>query len=739
MADIARCASPGEESWATSHSAATGDYKSSLFSLFSSGKQPSHDQQDTPPTVPSSPTKEGGVTWADEMQDMDLASDDESVEMPMQKPQPQPAEEAQDSKNSGFFSSLFSRSGSKKDVNTDEENPGPLAERSSDSKYDVDALRVPSMMDQDTDDPESDDEDILKDPYDEIRPMKETFQEEHEDDESTKFGSSRCALGFAPKILFLIGSILFLILSVHDFKRVKDVGVRALPADSLLTIRNETKSELADEDVDPFFATDNVTEIKDERTGGALITSTGTHTWSTATEGTRRRKLQINWYTQYWSALPDDVKESAKLLGYDKQKWDNSESVYTDHLHWHELTPEQQDAAALVFGYTEDTWNAFVDRFLANLPTTTPSVIPAASPVAPPVQAPVTPVTPAPVTAQPVTAAPVTEPPNTAPPVTAAPVTPPVATPVASPPVASPVASPVSAPVSAPVSPMASPVSAPVSGSVASPVSPVASPTSSTVDGSAKGENGDKGIEAGEQGEGGDGKDDGSEGEKDPDGTDKEISAFANAYNVAIDGENPPEPRDETFQALYICASICFLLVGVFDGLYQQLGFHAVMVLAGLFGVISGALTKSDELAFNVCNSVSTHLFLLQTVLLIYSRLLLTYDSGVRRVLSVADGMFLSGALMNVVVSYLRYGGTTVAMAATSVVVGVLWSVAAITYLAITMMFRLRQNKATTGSKTNTSGDTSIQESCNIQPADIDGDCEISLGEPQGQFDRDHC
>ena len=212
------------------------------------------------------------------------------------------------------------------------------------------------------------------------------------------------------------------------------------------------------------------------------------------------------------------------------------------------------------------------------------------------------------------------------------------------------------------------------------------------------------------------------------------VSAFNNGYNVNIVGEYPTPKRGKTFKILYICAAICFVLVGIMDALHQQLGFHIVMTLAGITGIMAGAFTKSNEMGFHVCHSLSTHLFLLQAVLLIYSRLLLTYDHGVRRILNFADGLFAVGALMNVVVSYMSYNDTSLAMARTGVAAYVFWLIAAIIYIAITLMFWTRRNRTDEtgkGTGTGTSAEASVQESCNHAVVeDNDGDCEVSLADP---------
>jgi hypothetical protein len=538
---------------------------------------------------------------------------------------------------SGVWPSFFSFSEKPAAVGSD--NASELEGPREINNYDVNALRVPSMVDAATqehnnnNDDDDDDEEILNDPYDEINPRKERFEEE--DDSSSLKDTRLCLIRFGSKIFFVLGSILFLIVAIKEYQRVEQAGLQ-----STGDIQNSAGEAAGDDDVDPFIGSNshsfNVTALeggaelsgsnKDERTGGALRRLIG---------GSKRRRLQTNWYTEYWSDVPEDVRASAGLLGYDENKWDNEEEVFTDRMFWDELSTEQQNAAYDVFGYSKETWNDYVERHISGNQQTIAEV------------------TPLPATDVP----------------TVAPV------------------------------PVPAPVPAPETGTTDAPTI-VETDTSAVLD---------ENNVIDDEGEGS--------------GTN-----FVSAYNVEINGDFPPEPRGKTFQALFISASICFLLVGILDGIHQQLGFHAVMVMAGIIGAIAGAFSTSNAQAYNVCYSISSHLFLLQSVLVIHSRLLLTYDNVVRRVLSFADGMFFVGAVMNVVVSYMQYNDTTSALATTTMVAAALWVLAAIIFLGVAALFLFRLDGERRGG--TKSGDASVAESCKVQ-ANGEGDCEISLSDGQ--------
>lgn len=545
-------------------------------------------------------------------------------------------------------------------------------------RYNINNLRVPAIMDQVEPDivntveeaEEEEEEEILEDPYAEISPkeapMKDEEEEENADDLQTE--KRRFLMCLTSKFFFLLGSILFIALAAHDLQRVRSAGLPPLTDAEA----DDAPLKSVDDDGDPFiFDASNFTAggdfeevlaqeeaAKEERSGALAFES-------------RRRRMQsncdsaqTNWYTQYWENLPDCIKEAANLLGYDQPTWDAGESVYTDRLHWDELTPEQQTAAFLVFGYEEATWNDYVDRFMASLADTEP-------------------------------------------------------------PSPSPTEAPTDAPVQDPSTGDANNENDSNEASGGEAGDAVGDNEDSAGD---TGETGDQGSEGNEENE------DGDQGQDEGGGS--SISAFNNGYDINIVGEYPPARRGRTYKVLYILAAMCFLMVGVLDAVHQQLGFHLVMILAGVTGIMAGGFTKSNETGFHVCHSLSTHLFLLQAVLLIYSRLLLTYDHGVRRILNFADGMFALGALMNVVVSYMRYNETSVAMARAAVAAFVFWLVAAIIYVAITLMFWGRRTRAhATGKSTGTKGEEpSVQEQYNRDNHQVvendDGDCEVSLADP---------
>ena len=653
-------------------------------------------------------------------------------------------------KKKGFLSFLSRPNKKDRDMTGDDESVElPL----DDHQYDVNALRVPSMLDRNgnpTREENAGVEDVdklLDDPYAELEGRQKMTNREalmndpdYDDEEDSK---KRFLMGLVSKTCFLLGAIVFLVLAVHDLQRVHNLG----PPSDYESLAFTTQGDLG-------ITLDNNTAVKEDRSIAGTSAS-DTLVWGTR-RGRRRRRRHLqatNWYTQYWSNLPGDIQDAAGLLGYDQDTWDNAASVYTDRLYWHQLTPGQQEAATLVFNYNETTWNDFVGRFLDNLSQTPAPTFADADTTAAP------------------TFAPINDNGN-------------VNENTGGDPKDSFYKNLWWADLPDDVREAAATLgyqedswnnddwvlthalfwsqltyqeqfAAETMGYDqaswdARNGGPAASPEGgggTGEDTSGQEEEGTKEEEDGDTSENSDnsgtnqgGETSGSDGNatatEEETGNKLEVSSLV----VNIEGEYPPELRGTKYQVLYICAAICMMLVGILDGFHQKLAFHAVMVLAGMTGILAGGFTMFDnEAAFHVCHSLSSHFFLLQAVLLVYSRLLLTYDNVVRKTLAVGDGLFVFGALINVVLSYLRYDTTTVSMARAATAAAVFWCISGMIYVGITLLFWSKRSKTWKSDKSS-NDDLSIAESCNVVPSG-DGGLEISYhdsrpttpGDEQGQ------
>jgi len=106
-------------------------------------------------------------------------------------------------------------------------------------------------------------------------------------------------------------------------------------------------------------------ELSDELRADATLLGYNKDTWCLDSGGTDTpteyistsapTKLMSN---ENWIDLPDDMKSAATALGYTQEMWDTEGDMPVDTFdkNWDQLTEEQKNAASMLFGYTEDTW-----------------------------------------------------------------------------------------------------------------------------------------------------------------------------------------------------------------------------------------------------------------------------------------------------------------------------------------------------------------------------------------------
>ena len=77
-------------------------------------------------------------------------------------------------------------------------------------------------------------------------------------------------------------------------------------------------------------------------------------------------KAKREWEDYRWAKLPENIKEAARLIGYQRSTWDNDFDIPLASTHWNDLTKNQTEAA-LLLGYDEDDWTPWcpLDTFLA--------------------------------------------------------------------------------------------------------------------------------------------------------------------------------------------------------------------------------------------------------------------------------------------------------------------------------------------------------------------------------------
>ena len=109
---------------------------------------------------------------------------------------------------------------------------------------------------------------------------------------------------------------------------------------------------------------------------------------------------------------------------------------------------------------------------------------------------------------------------------------------------------------------------------------------------------------------------------------------------------------------LLIGGAVSFVIVGMLDYWNTKLKIHILLILAGIFGTIGAATSESNVKASLVCNLISAHLFLLESLQWIYGHVVKTKldkdDSRTKSLLMAEFGdlSFFVGAFMDVVLGY---------------------------------------------------------------------------------------
>ncbi|KAL7537925.1 hypothetical protein ACHAXR_008164 [Thalassiosira sp. AJA248-18] len=256
-----------------------------------------------------------------------------------------------------------------------------------------------------------------------------------EDEEPDKF-----VLSFMSTILFVIGSVLYLVMAVEDLRWAHTlltlpVWLRTADDDlAWINYRIEERSSAS------FIAGAGVRrrgmrrlrllEKEEDEDQEATTTSAAITSYYYSSEESLARSLQDDpsqYYDECWVDLPQQVQDGYTILGWTEQLWTEGGVAFTDDLNWVELSSEQQ-AAALSIGYTEEIWctdedsGEWVCDPITPMPVTnSPSKRPTDGPTKQPTRKPVTnspskkptsnPVTDSPTTKQP-TRKPVTKSPS---------------------------------------------------------------------------------------------------------------------------------------------------------------------------------------------------------------------------------------------------------------------------------------------------------------------------------------
>jgi len=104
----------------------------------------------------------------------------------------------------------------------------------------------------------------------------------------------------------------------------------------------------------PAFSND-WEELTKQQQNAAITLGYTENIWCDDKEEWVESEEAVQWMNEDWETLPSDVKQAAKLFGFNKYKWDNEKYVPTFDNDWDDLTNELKDAAVLM-GYNESLW-----------------------------------------------------------------------------------------------------------------------------------------------------------------------------------------------------------------------------------------------------------------------------------------------------------------------------------------------------------------------------------------------
>lgn len=150
-------------------------------------------------------------------------------------------------------------------------------------------------------------------------------------------------------LLFVAGSVLYIVMAVNDFRYAKDlqtVPMSVRTADDDATWVNYKQGERAAASIG------GVRRLMSRELGTA--TNAPENAIDTVADG---MIVHAGFYDEYtWAELPKRIQEAAFTLGYDENSWDQSGEAWSADLFWDQLTAEAQEAARLL-GYDRSTWD----------------------------------------------------------------------------------------------------------------------------------------------------------------------------------------------------------------------------------------------------------------------------------------------------------------------------------------------------------------------------------------------
>jgi hypothetical protein len=165
------------------------------------------------------------------------------------------------------------------------------------------------------------------------------------------------------------------------------------------------------------------------------------------------------------------------------------------------------------------------------------------------------------------------------------------------------------------------------------------------------------------------------------------IASFCYVAVAAVGLTHPL--RGTKFMLISLFAAFLFAVVGVIDLVILPRIMGVIMILAGVFGVLSVAFVTSDLMASKALNCVSVHLFLIEAVCQFVIQ-----RSEVGRALRVflrsGDIFWIFGSLTDVILSYISLRGSYAdSEAGAAMFSACLWLASSLVYLSAVIYVRV--------------------------------------------------
>lgn len=234
--------------------------------------------------------------------------------------------------------------------------------------------------------------------------MNTTEAETSSDNDESDYEERNQCLQFLSVLLFVIGSVLYLVMAVEDLYWARRLQIlpmwlryvdddlswvnynmfgrnSAIPSSSAGGVRRRLMRE--------FWASMEEEDGEEEDLAQELHTSNVSMNTTISTNSMElprtSRALQTPsemYYDEDWADLSQEVQDAYEILGYNEQLWDEGGVVFSDDYDWIELTPEMLEAAVLL-GYTEEFWcrDELSGAWTCDIwPSSTPSESPSGAP-----------------------------------------------------------------------------------------------------------------------------------------------------------------------------------------------------------------------------------------------------------------------------------------------------------------------------------------------------------------------